>query len=188
MLSVILHDTEHFSIGENYRFCMVLTHRIHENHELIVGCSNVTKLKMIESSEDDVIASSTRSNDDSELSSTISDISDFSRMLESTNDDSEETISEPTRKSAWTNVDHTIKSSSTETMSSRRTSTTRDVATVASCFSILVVLLIALLWMMVQVRNNRRPCPATICYAADDRTGDSEKTNRYLKLQATTTL
>lgn len=48
IVSVILYDTGRFVIGENYRFCLVMIQRDDDDQELVVGCSNITKLKQIE--------------------------------------------------------------------------------------------------------------------------------------------
>lgn len=50
IVSVILYDITRFIIGENYRFCLMLVQNENDqhDHELVIGCSNITKLKQIE--------------------------------------------------------------------------------------------------------------------------------------------
>lgn len=48
IVSVILRDTSGLQLGESYRFCLVLLHERHYQRDLVVGCSNQTQLRAIE--------------------------------------------------------------------------------------------------------------------------------------------
>lgn len=48
IVSVILYDATRFTVGDKYRFCLVLLRKKNDQNDLVVGCSNITKLKQIE--------------------------------------------------------------------------------------------------------------------------------------------
>lgn len=49
IVSVILRDTSDLQLGESYRFCLVLLHdRPNQKRDLVVGCSNQTRLQAFE--------------------------------------------------------------------------------------------------------------------------------------------
>ncbi|KAJ6643821.1 hypothetical protein Bhyg_08786, partial [Pseudolycoriella hygida] len=52
IVSVILRDTGDLQIDESYRFCLVLLQEKKIKKDLIVGCSNVTKLQAIQNDDD----------------------------------------------------------------------------------------------------------------------------------------
>lgn len=51
IVSVILRDTSGLLLGDSYRFCLVLLHERNNKRDLVVGCSNVTKLQAIETGD-----------------------------------------------------------------------------------------------------------------------------------------
>lgn len=59
IVSVILRDTSGLVIGESYRFCLVLVHATNIKRDLVIGCSNITKLQAIEN-PDEMMSDSSR--------------------------------------------------------------------------------------------------------------------------------
>lgn len=57
IVSVILRDTSGLVLGDSYRFCLVLLHERNIQRDLVVGCSNQTRLQAIETTgiEDGVV-------------------------------------------------------------------------------------------------------------------------------------
>lgn len=205
IVNVILHDSEHFTIGENYRFCLVLLQKFGESkRDLIVGCSNVTKLKSIDSVIDGESNTLSQEISTETWSQTESDITHFDQISDLLNED--ETITESRDNRGMDESDHSSEENDYAMDAEANTLTTNananvqvhrtnvvskninEIAVATICFGVFVVLVIALIWMFMVFRNNRRPHSTTICYAANDRMDDVENTNRYLKLQATTTL
>lgn len=182
IVSVILHDTEKIIVGDNYRFCLVLVQRNNSNSMLIVGCSNETKLKTLESTID--------ATDGSQEPKHFTDISHLDQMADDESDSQESVESRLVVKEIETS---TIVSNPLVKSDSRLTEANvfdnfGEFAVTGLCIGILFTIVFAVFWIAPLVKSDRRSSPATICYAADDHIADIENTNRYLKLQATTTL
>lgn len=94
-----MYDTGRFVIGENYRFCLVLIQRDESDQELVVGCSNITKLKQIESNlaADDqpkkhinvakIKNSQGKTPEETRKQQIVSDISSFDKISDSAQDE-----------------------------------------------------------------------------------------------------
>lgn len=234
IVSVILRDTSRFSIGENYRFCLVLVQRKNVQRDLVVGCSNITKLKQIEnivaadSSNDrlkkQLIDTTTESSGKETSEATterhqedyISDILSFSKMSDMMeNEISDEHIHDDqsdfqNEQQSMDNADENRKKSAADQFMVKdmpNTSATVSEPVVKPSeklylmdnfndnllpgigIGILITTVFALIWAVTKLSNDRRSNPATVCYAAaDQQTTEIENHNRYLKLQATTSL
>lgn len=64
IVSVILRDTSGLVLGDSYRFCLVLLHERHIKREMVVGCSNQTRLQAIEATGMDAVAGGAYDDDD----------------------------------------------------------------------------------------------------------------------------
>lgn len=199
IVSVILYDTEKFVIGEKYRFCLVLVQR-EKNHdqEMIIGCSNITKLKQIENilvadkSKDSfsvpVTIRSTTTSDD-----VISDISSFEKITDFLEND-HHTEQTPIYKSVKIpNISITttkpIQSDIENVYASQLMNHFNDSLMPSLSICVLITSIFAFIWAATKITHHRRSIPSTVCYAATDQHSiDIENSNRYLKLQATTTL
>lgn len=183
IVSVILHDTDKFIVGENYRFCLVLVQRNESKSTLIVGCSNITKLKTIESNLD--------ASDGGQEQKPFSDISHLDEMVDDEQNDSQESIDTVHMMKdieESTIVSNPLVKSTNRLVESNVYHNFSEFAVSGLCVGILFTIIFAIFWITPLVKSDRRSSPATICYAADDHITDIENTNRYLKLQATTTL
>lgn len=209
MVSVILYDTTRFTVGSNYRFCLVLLQENDDQHSLVVGCSNVTKLKQIDNilvsdtadyqtvvavTTDALAKAATKSPSKDEV---ISDISSFDKITDSTQDVNQPSQEQPT-------YDENIPESTTGERT--RQSTTKkpivekayasqlmthinDSLIPSLSIGILITCVLGFIWAASKITHHRRSSPSTVCYAAADQHSiDIENGNRYLKLQATTTL
>lgn len=183
IVSVILHDTERLIVGDNYRFCLVLVHQNGSNSSLIVGCSNITKLKTIDSALDAV----DDSGDQKKFTDTSLHTNQFSGISEDQGPAGAERMMMNTDVS--TVAPNSLVKSPSNIVESDAFDHLNDFAVIGLCIAILCTIVFALFWITPLVKTDRRSSPAIICYAADDhRSADIENSNRYLKLQATTTL
>lgn len=203
IVSVILYDITRFTIGNKYRFCLVLVQRKDgQSSDLVVGCSNITKLKQIDTvlAHDQIdtfttpvslaaIDGSTLRRPIAQQHDVISDISSFEKItdlmqndhhgihqdIEYTASDATSTPKQLAVQTAYTSqfMDHF-----NETFMS------------SLSVGILITSICAFIWAATKITtHHRRNIPSTVCYAASDQHSiDIENTNRYLKLQATTTL
>lgn len=180
---MILHDTEKIIVGDNYRFCLVLVQRNESKSMLTVGCSNITKLKTLESSLDttDGVQRQQDASDISNLDEIDDEKSDASRELF----DGKHMIKEVEVSTAVSDI---LVKSANRLAESNAFESFGEFAITGLCIGILFTIIFAVFWITPLVKSDRRSRPATICYAADDHIADIENTNRYLKLQATTTL
>lgn len=191
IVSVILRDTDKFIIGDNYRYCLALVERNETKASLIVGCSNITKLNTLESSID--------TSDSGQGQTNFSDISHIDDMTNFFNENHESIALH--NRNVDDDTEHMMKDAEPSTILSNPLvkSTNRfnesnvlenfsEIAITGLCIGIFLTIIFAVFWITPLVKNDRRSSPATICYAADDHIADIENTNRYLKLQATTTL
>lgn len=239
IVSVILHDTGRFAIGESFRFCLVLLQRRNVQRDLVVGCSNITKLKQIEN----IVASDSNndrlkkqlietttiemtSNDTVEASTDkhqedyISDILSFAKMsdlmqnevsdphthneLHNIQNEQQELDSETSEVDENRNNDQLKDEQESSSSSSTSNSVIKSSENVYAShlmdnfndnllpgigIGVLITTVFALIYAVTKITNDRRTNPATVCYAAaDQQTTEIENHNRYLKLQATTSL
>lgn len=221
IVSVILYDTTQFTIGDKYRFCLVLVQSKDDQQDLVVGCSNITKLKQIENIQPTDKSSNQLltpisitpkqnesigkkpSNAKHEM---ISDISSFERITElmqndhrqvQNNDDVDDNDAQQytTIKQTYSNHLLTIVSTSkpkqltTESAyASQLMNHFNDTFMPSLSIGVLITSICAFIWAATKITHHRRAIPSTVCYAADQHSVDIENSNRYLKLQATTTL
>lgn len=179
IVSVILHDKEKFIVGDNYRFCLVLLQRNESKSMLIVGCSKITKLKTLESTVD--------ASDGGHKLTHFSDISHLDETTDEENDNQKVVDAEKDAE-ASTIVSNPLVKSANRLTESNVLDNFSEFAITGLCIGILFTIIFAIFWITPLVKSERRSSPATICYAADDHIAAIENTNRYLKLQATTTL
>lgn len=161
----------------------MLVQRNSSKSELIVGCSNITKLKTLESTLD--------ASDGGQEPKHWSDISHLDEMADEENDGQEsvDSVHVMTGTEASTVVSNPmVKSANRLAAESNVFDKFSEFAITGLCIGILFTIIFAIFWITPLVKSDRRSSPATICYAADDHIADIENTNRYLKLQATTTL
>lgn len=209
IVSVILYDTAKFVIGERYRFCLVLVQTDRKQREMIIGCSNITKLKHIDnilvsdklnnSAVMPVTITSVTSQDDDDDNgddddSIISDISSFEKitnLMENEHNTPEHTtiyrINKPIIISTTIKPIQTI--SIDNVYASQIMNHFNDSLMPSFSICILITCIFAFIWAATKITHHRRSIPSTVCYAATDQHSvDIENSNRYLKLQATTTL
>lgn len=206
IVSVILRDTSGLVLGESYRFCLVLLQEKNIKRDLVVGCSNITKLAAIENEEQlsasgqqqlQKLITNTRNSDrlaayadDPSLEATAgSDISMFDRISgrndEITNpkkDDSRNEISGTISKNP-DKIQHPV-----ELFGSLNRSFLPGLG-----LGILITSLFVLMWGATKLKANRQEnSNVSTCYTASSgqiaSAHDNENRNRYLKLQATTSL
>lgn len=205
IVSVILRDTSGLVLGDSYRFCLVLLQEKNIKRDLVVGCSNITKLQAIENEEQlsasgqqqlQKLITNTRNSDrlaasadEHSVEATVdSDISMFDRISgrndEITNprkDDDEFSGSGTISKNAKTQ--HPV-----ELFGSLNRSFLPGLG-----LGILITSLFVLMWGATKLKANRQENPnVSTCYTASSgqiaSAHDNENRNRYLKLQATTSL
>lgn len=236
IVSVILYDISRFTIGNNYRFCLVLVQRRDDQtSDLVVGCSNITKLKQIETvlAHDQIdthqlavtpvsIAGASANGPTSRPSppvatqpETISDISSFEKITDLMQNDHHQLPSHPNKHDApndGVQQEHTtivnqshgnrvtsatdISSSTPKQLAVQKAYTSQlmnhfnDTFMPSLSIGVLITSICAFIWAATKITtHHRRTIPSTVCYAASDQHSvDIENSNRYLKLQATTTL
>lgn len=199
IVSVILRDTSGLVIGESYRFCLVLLQEKKIKRDLIVGCSNITKLQAIQ--DDDVRATYSKLyqlqvttkavSGDTKPNSNFTDISIFDKISEK-NDELTNLSNHEVVEREPTEIDH-------RSMHYDGDQTLALFGHINRSFlpglglGILITSLFVIIWGANKLRNERHRNPAvSTCYsAAIDQISDihdNENRNRYLKLQATTSL
>lgn len=233
-----MYDTTAFTIGNKYRFCLVIIKTNDEqSRNLLVGCSNITKLKQIESNpvtdrndNDDhfpmaVTIATTKLIKTIPTNSTIierhalnrqsneaiSDISSFEKMTDLTqnarqpihHDDDLSKDTDSSKESKFMTFGQTVVPNDSTTTTKPNPSVIQNayVSQLLQHFNnsfmpcinvgILITSVFVLIWVATKITNHhhhRRTMPSTVCYAADQHSIDIENGNRYLKLQATTTL
>lgn len=221
IVSIILSDAKHYVVGDSYRFCLVLAQPKNLSRDLVVGCSNITKMKNIESglsneSGEDRQSQPDRSMHDdnfesamvddattSESRQAISDIATFDKITSNADDiwyknraPNDHTVDHP----RITSVHHHEEEQnvSVEAQPSDGLFAYQLMHGLNNSFlpglgiGILLASIFVLLYGVARMRNDRSSNTAvTTCYAANDHVADiidCENRNRYLKLQATTTL
>lgn len=216
IVSVILYDTTRFTIGDKYRFCLVLVQRQTDHPELIVGCSNITKLKQIEN-----ILVIERTNEPLSMPITstkspeyvtrkspairaeevISDISSFEKITDRLLNEPQHAHEKIFEREPTTTVHReemsiqstTLKSSQMvpveKAYASQLMNHFNDGLMPSLSIGVLITSVFAFIWAANKLTSHRRSIPSSVCYAAaDQHSVDIENSNRYLKLQATTTL
>lgn len=229
IVSVILYDISRFTIGNRYRFCLVLV-KGDQTSGLVVGCSNITKLKQIETvlAHDQIdthqfttpVSLATASANGVPQVATqhdvISDISSFEKITDlmqndhhhlphqNRHDEPNESVQD---EYTTVNQSHEDRMASATDTSSSSSSTPKQLAVQKAYTSqlmnhfndtfmpslsigVLIASICAFIWAATKITtHHRRTIPSTVCYAASDQHSvDIENSNRYLKLQATTTL
>lgn len=215
IVSVILYDATQFAIGDKYRFCLVLVEKNDDQRDLVVGCSNITKLKQIENVlvtdrnvdhftvpvtmtspppataklEMGTVQPKLNENNDDE---TISDISSFEKIS-----DQKQTERQPIQRIEYTTIYHSEMPTTVKTIqapietayASQLMNHFNDGLMPSLSIGVLITSVFAFIWAATKITHHRRSIPSTVCYAAaDQHSVDIENSNRYLKLQATTTL
>lgn len=197
IVSVILRDTSGLVLGDSYRFCLVLLQEKNIKRDLVVGCSNITKLQAIENDEQlsasgqqqlQKLITNTRNSDrlaayadeQSQEAAVGSDISMFDR-ISGRNDE----ITNPKKD------DSRVEFSGSGTIS--KISSLNRSFLPGLGLGILVTSLFVLMWGATKLKANRQENPnVSTCYTASSgqiaSVHDNENRNRYLKLQATTSL
>ncbi|XP_055916463.1 toll-like receptor 3 [Eupeodes corollae] len=187
-VSVIVPESSILEIGESYRFCLVLVQEDNPKSEVVIGCSNITKLQL----------SNPNSNFDNRPQASLnrrpmypSDISNIDRI--STHSDE---ISGNEEQIPYVGG---RKYSMSEYPIGGQVRAYNFIDSLNKSFlpglglGILVTSIFVLIWGATRIRSNSRPNTptATTCYAASERIAhlaDPEHGARYLKLQATTSL
>lgn len=214
IVSIILGDTKHYAVGDSYRFCLVLAQSKNISRDLVVGCSNITKLKSLESmplndSTEDLQShedtyDSTMTNDaaTSESRPALSDIAIFDKITSNSNSDDAWYANRVSSDQIYPRIppaQHDEEQNvSVEAQPSDNPFAYQLMHGLNNSFlpglgiGILLASIIVLLYGVARMRTDRSANTAvTTCYAANDHVADMidcENRNRYLKLQATTTL
>lgn len=214
VVSVVLYDTTQFTIGDKYRFCLVLVQTKDNEPDLVVGCSNITKLKQIENLQSADKPSNRHSTSvtitpkefldrthPTTKQETISDISSFEKITELMqndhqhvqNDGDDNHFPEHTtiHQSQMLPIPSTLKPNPLSTESayaSQIMNHFNDTFMPSLSIGVLITSICAFVWAATKISHHRRAIPSAVCYAADQHSVDIENSNRYLKLQATTTL
>lgn len=217
IVSVILYDATRLTVGDKYRFCLVLVQKKDNQHDLVVGCSNITKLKQIENvlvtdsgakrPIDETATAQSLSN--IENKEVISDISSFEKITDFMdkeprqthdqidNDDFQEyttIFQSEVAQRASTTLNPSSKTQPMEKayaslLMNHFNSSLLPSLRALSLIGILLTSIFAFIWAATKFTHYRRSVPSTVCYAASDQHSiDVENSNRYLKLQATTVL
>lgn len=214
IVSVILYDTTRFTIGNKYRFCLVLVQKKDDQSDLVVGCSNITKLKQIEnmlptdklSEQFSTPVSITTKEFVEKAPSTpepevISDISSFEKITELMQNDRRQVHDDDNAQEYTTKYQSEVNHVLTIPSTLKPKSSTADQAYASQLMNhfndtfmpslsigVLITSICAFIWAATKITHHRRAIPSTVCYAANQHSVDIENSNRYLKLQATTTL
>ncbi|XP_055839235.1 uncharacterized protein LOC129907171 [Episyrphus balteatus] len=188
-VSVIVPESSILEIGESYRFCLVLVQEDNPKSEVVIGCSNITKLQLSNPNSNFEIRPPTTSLNRRPIYA--SDISNFDRV--STHSDEISGNDDQSPLSAGR------KYSRSEYPNGENVRAYNFIDSLNKSFlpglglGILVTSIFVLIWGATRIRSNSRPSTptATTCYAASERIAhlaDPEHGARYLKLQATTSL
>lgn len=230
IVSVILRDKKNFALGESYRYCLVLLQTKNLTRDLVVGCSNITKLKsngsgptsdnenqrvknhlLLNQSKPHEIQANENLPDATanESRRAVSDIATFDKITSKTDDfwyknrephvfDSDLHTDEGYAKESSTfkttppETHNDVVKVAEEPYAYQLMSSLSDSFLPGLGIGFLVASVFVFIWGATKMKNERGSSPpVTTCYAASDHTGDiidCENGNRYLKLQATTTL
>lgn len=223
IVSVMLYDdASRLTVGDKYRFCLVLVQKEDDQPDLVVGCSNITKLKQIENlptsdrSVDRFESPVKVTNKRFEESTTqpllnskediISDISSFEKITDAMENEPRETHDHQLDNedvhdftTVYQSEIDRVESSTLKASSSAPPMDKAYASLLMTHFNssllpsltigILLTSLFGFIWAATKITHYRRSVPSTVCYAAADQHSiDIENSNRYLKLQATTTL
>ncbi len=200
IVSVILRDTAGLHTDESYRFCLVLLQEKKIKKDLIVGCSNITKLQAIQDDDSDRATysklyqlrnSSNNVSTSNQLESNFTDISIFDKISDK-NDEITNPVNHEVIEKEPTEINHKLTAyDQDETMALFGQINSNFLPGLGICMLIISVLLI--IWGARKFRNERNNNrTGSTCYsAAIDQISEiheKESRNRYLKLQATTSL
>lgn len=218
IVSVILRDTSGLVQGDSYRFCLVLLQEKNIKRDLVVGCSNITKLQAIEETLSDTnqmqlqkLITNTRNSHRlyEEQSSIDSDISSFDRISDQSDELTNPKYFESSGGSIVgiaeqpSRIDYVAPKAPIHHQSIGKLPKDPTLDLFSSInrsflpglgLGILVTSLFVLIWGATKLRSNRQNNPnVSTCYAASatqitNHQHDHENRNRYLKLQATTSL
>lgn len=208
IVSVILRDTSGLVLGESYRFCLVLLHAKNVKQDLVVGCSNITKLQAIENA-DEVMTDSSRL----QLQKLIANTRHNKRIYDESlgydlppevATDYDDGGSQPVSVSTSTTNPRKVIVTSNDRLKAHDGVGQHRVELFGQLnrsflpglgLGILITGVFALIWAATKLRSTQPTNPSvTTCYAAASTMhlpgGDLEREhrNRYLKLQATTSL
>lgn len=202
IVSVILRDTAGLQIDESYRFCLVLLQEKKMKKDLIVGCSNITKLQAI---QDDgsirappysklyqLTNSPTNISTSSKLESNYTDISIFDKISDK-NDEITNPINHEVIEKEPTQINHEPMVNDEEHHRMALFGQMNPNFLPGLGVTVLVISLFLIVWGARKLRNEQNNNRAgSTCYsAAADQISEiheKENRNRYLKLQATTSL
>lgn len=218
IVSVILYDTTRFTIGDKYRFCLVLVQNKDDQQDLVVGCwfAKLKQIENIQSTEKSSnqlltpISITPKQNEfieekpsNAKKHEVISDISSFEKITEHRqvdsnrdNDDYDKDIQRYTT-TKQTHMNHMLSIVSTSkprhltaenAYASQLMNHFNDTFMPSLSIGVLIILISAFIWAVTKISYHRRAIPSTVCYAADQHSVDIENSNRYLKLTCTTTL
>lgn len=200
IVSVILRDTDGLHTDESYRFCLVLLHEKKMKRDLIVGCSNITKLRAIED-DDNLRATYSKLyqlndaarnlSDMNRLESNFTDISILDKVSDR-NDEITNPINHEVMEKEPTEVNHQpVAYDDNETLALFGQINPSFLPVLG--ITILIISLFLFAWgarKFRSERNNNRT--GSTCYSAAieqiSEIHEKESRNRYLKLQATTSL
>lgn len=218
IVSLILSDTKRYAAGDSYRFCLVLTQSKNVSRDLVVGCSNITKLKGIEAiplhddGDQDEEMDSTFADDSTTIASRrdVSDIATFDKITSNSDDIWYKTRTPIEPKTMQSRIANGELQQSEQTTHDDEPNVSVEAQPSDNMFAyqlmhglnnsflpglgigILLASIFVMLYGVARMRNDRNANTAvTTCYAANDHVADMidcEHRNRYLKLQATTTL
>lgn len=199
IVSVILRDTDDLHIDESYRFCLVLMQETKLKRDLIFGC-NTTNLRAIDD-DDNVpatysklyrLSDSTKNlSDSNQLESNFTDISIFDKISNKNDEITDPINHEVIEKEPTEFNQHPMKYDGNETTALFGQINPNVLPVLGICILIVTLFLVA--WGARKFRNERNNNRiGSTCYsAAVDQISEiheKESRNRYLKLQATTTL
>lgn len=179
IVSVILPNSSTFEIGESYRFCLVLLKEKNVKTNLIVGCSNITKL--LEITPNNNIFVNRKINNISDISS-LDKISGHSDEITKLSVENSGPIQESISFEKTTLNEKTVEFFNN--ISSNR-------SFIPGLGLGILVTSCILLWAVFKLKTDRERTSIRSCYASAsvlNNAIDNETRNRYVKLQATTTL
>lgn len=198
IVSVILQDISGLILGDRYRFCLVLLQEKNIKRDLVVGCSNITKLEAFENSSLEDYNYNNEPTSDA-IKKNKSDIVKFEKVDSRNNTDNHVTQQSSLRIESNTekfeNDSQQQPSSGYQLLSNMSGSFLPGLAA-----GIFVTSLFVLIWGATKIRSERHrqmTNPSiTTCYMASNNdtlaqiidVPESDRGNQYLKLQATTNL
>lgn len=190
-VSVIVPESSILEIGDSYRFCLVLVQEDNPKSEVVIGCSNITKLQLSNpNSNFDIRQSQTSSN---RRPIFASDISNFDRVSTHSDEISGDEHERPFPAGRQYPMGQYSVSNGDNVRAYNFIDSFNKSFLPGLGLGILVTSIFVLIWGATRIRSNSRPSTptATTCYAASERIAhlaDPEHGARYLKLQATTSL